>query len=116
LRYVEDQLVEEPDEGVAETRGVDSGNEVLQVLACPFEEKNGESGENSACERKWTLEGVIGGRVGILEFDRKGDEFGQGGQARCIRDLVESKLDKVTGRQEKLVQCREPGAFQPNLL
>jgi hypothetical protein len=54
LRYVEDQLVEELDEGVAETRRINSGNEVLQVLACAFEEKNGESGENSAFEWRWT--------------------------------------------------------------
>jgi hypothetical protein len=51
LRDVEDELVEELYERVAEAGGIDLGDEVLQVLAFPFVEKNHEDGKNGALGR-----------------------------------------------------------------
>jgi hypothetical protein len=34
--------------------GIDLGHEVLQVFADPLECQRGESGEENACERRWT--------------------------------------------------------------
>ena len=47
---VEDKLIEECYISVAEKRDVDSGDDILQVLAIAFEIKLGESGEDNGSE------------------------------------------------------------------
>jgi len=54
---VEYQLIEEYYNDIVEERGIDSGDEVLQVLTISFEPELGESREDNACERRRTSAG-----------------------------------------------------------
>jgi hypothetical protein len=52
LWSMEKELMEEGYRQGLELRGIDLGNEVLQVFVDPLECQLGESGEENACERR----------------------------------------------------------------
>ena len=64
--------------------GIDSGNEVFQVFADPFENKSGECGEDGACERRQAY--LVGTGSRGSESDLKQLETGQRGQTsgHCV--------------------------------
>jgi hypothetical protein len=68
----------EGDQEYLEYRGIDSGNEVLQILADSLKAKQGEKGEDCAWKRRRTC--VIGMRMGGLKFNAKAFEIGQRSQ------------------------------------
>ena len=77
---VEDKLIEECYKCAAEMRDVDSGDDILQVLAIAFETKSGESGEdNGSWERRRSTVSV-GPRSRESEFEVKLTESRQCGQ------------------------------------
>jgi hypothetical protein len=51
-----------------ELRGIDEGNEVLQVFADAFEPQQRESGEDRACQRRRMSAFPVRERSGGLEF------------------------------------------------
>jgi hypothetical protein len=110
LADVKEELIDEYYVDTLELRGIDLGDEVLQVLAYTSEPEGCERGEDSACERRWTSGSLIRARSRGCEFDDKPLEPGQCGQARghcfrwnvtSIRRLAEAEFDKVIGRQKK---------------
>ena len=66
---VKDKLVEEIYDDVAEWRDVDSGDDILQVLAVALEVKPGESGEDNACVERRTSTFSVGPRSRRSEFE-----------------------------------------------
>jgi hypothetical protein len=108
LSDVKDKLTEEHDTDIVEKWGIDSGHEVLQVLADALELEAGESGEDSTCQRRWTSR--IRVRILRFEVDFKPSELGQRGDAcgHCLRWNVATmrypiklEIDKVFARQKK---------------
>jgi hypothetical protein len=55
-------MIEESDVEAVESRSIDSGYEVLQVLVVTSECHVDESREEKTCERRWTLASLIGAR------------------------------------------------------
>jgi hypothetical protein len=56
LRCVEYDLIEEGNMYFVESRGIDPGQDLLQIFAGPFESNFGETGEDRACQwrQRWT--------------------------------------------------------------
>jgi hypothetical protein len=61
-------------------RSVESGKEILKVLANASKGQNGESSEDSMCGQRWTLACSIWEETREFEVDGKGSELCQGGQ------------------------------------
>src|SRR5712671_754282 len=73
---VEVEVHEKYDVEVVEKRGVDSGQEVFQILINTFEYKSGESGEDKACERRQRSACWVGARSRGMESKIKCFESG----------------------------------------
>jgi hypothetical protein len=64
-----------------EQGGINSGDEILQVLASTTEYKVSESGEDGACQWRGSyMDGSIGSILNESKFNGKGFEVGQSGQ------------------------------------
>jgi hypothetical protein len=53
MRVVEVHFIEEGYGKVEQSRGIDSGHEILQIIGDPTELKTGESREDRVCRRRW---------------------------------------------------------------
>jgi hypothetical protein len=61
-----------------ESRGIDPGQDLLQIFAGPFELNFGETGEDRACRRRRTDVGFLGqGEVWVSKMKAKELEAGQ---------------------------------------
>jgi len=70
------EIVEEAYPQAVEKRGIDPGHEVLQIFVDPLELPRSESGEESACLRKWTS--GFPARATSKGFENKGEIFEPG--------------------------------------
>ena len=66
---VEDELIEELYNNVAEKGNINSGDDILQVLAVALEVKPGESGEDKTCVGRRTSTFSVGPRSRGSEFE-----------------------------------------------
>jgi hypothetical protein len=78
---IKDELIEELYMDIVEERSVDSGHEVLQVLADTFESDVGERGEDGACQWRWMSDSSVKVRSRGFENDGKVHEPFHGGYA-----------------------------------
>jgi hypothetical protein len=110
LWNVKDDPIEERNCGGGNNRSVYPDQEVLQVIANALELQLDESGEVNGCQRRWTLASPIGAGTWGLEFEGKGSEVGQCGQAcghhfgRNVPSmwyLIKLEIDKISRRQKK---------------
>jgi len=106
---VEDKLIEERYVESIKERCIDSGHDVLQVLAIALKVKGGEGGEDDARQvrQKWILSIGLGSRGS--EFKANGLEPCQCGETSDHRlgrnisgmgNIMKVELDEVMGRQE----------------
>ena len=81
LGSIKFELMEKSDLEVVELRGIDLGDEILQIFADSNKQKMLENGENGACGWGQTSVFQVGGRSRGLECEHKSFELGQRGQA-----------------------------------
>jgi len=102
-------LIEEFDRHVVEQRGIDSGYDILHILAIAFEQCPGEGGEDNACERRW-MSGFSdsarsrGSELKVKFFEPsqcgQADDHRFGGNVSRMGNIPKGQKDKVSGGQK----------------
>ena len=77
---MEDELVEEPDFDIQETRCTNSGHKSVQVLAGSAKFEAGKSGKNNSFCRRWRNANVARAGRGRKEMERKALKLSHPGQ------------------------------------
>jgi hypothetical protein len=78
---VEVNIIEECNQQLVESRGINPGHKVLQVFVDPFEPKKSESGKDRVSWRRWTSAFLVRTRLRGVEGKAKFFKAGQQGEA-----------------------------------
>ena len=109
LWCVEYDLIEEVYVQIVESRGIDSGQDLLQIFAVPFEFNIGETGEDRACRRRGMSAFQDRAWSWVSKTKEKGLEAGQrreagghhlGWNVSGTGNKIKVKNDEVSGGQE----------------